>query len=79
MLPALWVVRAVARHVRRLDDYQRLLLLQGLAVGFGLAMVTSLTVGFLGVAGLSLPAAGCITYGAGMLGWAVTGSLAARR
>lgn len=79
VLPALWVVRAVARHVRRVDDYQRLLLLQGLAVGFGIAMVTSLTIGFLGVAGWSLPAAGWITYGAGMLGWAISGGLAARR
>jgi hypothetical protein len=79
VLPALWVVRAVARHVGRIDDYQRLLLLQGLAVGFAIAMVAAITVGFLAIAGLVLPAAGWLIYGAGMLGWAVSGVLARRR
>jgi len=75
VVPALWAVRAVARHVTRIDDYQRLLLLQGLAVGFAVAMVASLTVGFLGVAGLRFEhgSAGWVTYGAGMLGWLVAG------
>ncbi len=71
VLPTLLVVRAVYRHIRRIDDYQRLLLLQGLAVGFALAMVASLTVAFLGVAGLALPSAGWIVYGVGMAGWGV--------
>lgn len=31
VVPAVWIVRAVVRHVRRIDDYQRLLQLQGLA------------------------------------------------
>lgn len=79
VLPALWMVRAVVRHVTRIDDYQRLLLLRGLAVGFAIAMIASLTVGFLGVAGLVLSAAGWIIYGAGMAGWAVSGALARRR
>ncbi len=78
VLPALWVVRAVVRHVGRLDDYQRLLLLQSLAVGFALAMVAALTVGFLGLAGLSLPA-GWVVYVVGMLGWLVAGAVAQRR
>jgi hypothetical protein len=75
VLPALWAVRAVARHVTRIDDYQRLLLLQGLAVGFAVAMVAALTVGFLGIAGLRLEhgSAGWVVYGAGMLGWLVAG------
>jgi hypothetical protein len=48
VVPALWTVRAVLRHVRRIDDYQQLLLLHGLAVGFAIAMIASLTVGFPG-------------------------------
>jgi hypothetical protein len=72
VLPALLVVRAVVRHIRRIDDYQRLLLLEGLAVGFALAMVASVTIGFLGLAGLAVPAAGWIVYGIGMLGWAAS-------
>jgi hypothetical protein len=79
VLPALWVVRAVARHIARIDDYQRLLLLQGLAIGFAIAMVAAITVGFLAIAGLVLPAAGWLIYGAGMLGWACSGVLARRR
>lgn len=71
VLPALLVVRAVLRHVRRLDDYQRLLLLQGLAIGFAVAMVAGLTLGFLGPAGLPVRMAGWVVYAAGMLGWLI--------
>lgn len=81
VLPALWTVRAVVRRVHRIDDYQRLLLLQGLATGFALAMIAALTVGFLGIAGLGLPVAagGWIIYGVGMLGWIVGSAIAGRR
>ncbi len=79
VIPAVWIVRAVVRHLTRSDDYQRLLLLQGLAVGFAVAMIAALTVGFLGVAGLALPAAGWIIYGAGMAGWGIAGTLALKK
>jgi hypothetical protein len=79
VLPTLLVVRASVRHVRRLDEYQRRVMLEGLAVGFALAMVCALTVGMLGVAGLALPMAGWIIYGVGMLGWAIAGGIADRR
>lgn len=78
VVPAVWMVRAVVRHVRRVDDYQRGLLLQGLVVGFAVAMIASLTVGFLGVAGLALPAAGWIIYGAGMMGWALASAFTSK-
>ncbi len=79
VIPALWTVRAVLRHLGRVDDFQRLLLLQGLAVGFGIAMIASVTVGFLGIAGLRLPAAGWVIYGAGMVGWAGGSALVPKR
>jgi len=79
VVPALWTVRAVLRHVRRIDDYQQLLLLHGLAVGFAIAMIASLTVGFLGIAGLPMQGGGWVIYSAGMLGWLVAGLLARRR
>lgn len=79
VLPALLIVRAVVRHLRRIDEYQRELLLQGLSLGFGVAMVTAVTMGFLGIAGLSGFITGWIVYGAGMLGWAVGGAVASRR
>ena len=34
VLPALGVVRAVLRHLHRIDDYQQLVLLRGLGTGF---------------------------------------------
>jgi hypothetical protein len=70
VIPIAWAVRAVVRHVRRIDDHQRELLLQGLAVRFGVAMIAALTAGFLAVAGLMLPAAGWIIFGVGVVGWA---------
>jgi hypothetical protein len=71
VVPALWAVRAVVRQLRRLDEYQRMLQLEAMAVGFGVAMVAAITVGFVGVAGSATLAAGWIIYGAGMLAWLV--------
>jgi|1185.fasta_scaffold1000492_2 hypothetical protein len=79
VVPAAWIVRAVLRHVRRADEYQQLLLLQSLAAGFAVAMLTAITLGFLTAAGLRLESAPWIVYGAGMLGWAFTGIREARR
>lgn len=79
VIPALWTVRAVLRHVHRIDDYQRLLLLQGLGVGFAVAMIAALTLGFLGIAGLAMQGAGWVVYGAGMLGWIIASRLAKKR
>ena len=76
VVPTIWTVRAVGRHVTRIDDYQRLLLLKGLAAGFAVAMIASLTMGFLGIAGLRTPAAGWIIYSAGMLGWLIASARA---
>lgn len=79
VLPALLIVRAVARHLGRIDDFQRLLMLQSLSVGFGTAMAASLTLGFLGIAGLPMLAAGWIVYAVGMGGWIVATVLVRRR
>jgi hypothetical protein len=54
VLPAAWTVHVVLRHVRRVDEYQKLLLLQSLAVGFAVAMLAAITLGFLAIAGLRL-------------------------
>jgi hypothetical protein len=79
VVPAAWIVRAVVRHLRRLDDYQRLLLLQGLGVGFAVAMLTAVTVGFLGIAGLPMMAAGWVVYAAGMAAWLVAAAVTRSR
>lgn len=79
VIPALWIVVAVVRHVRRIDDYQRQILLQGLGGGFAVAMVTSVTLGFLAFAGLTVPGMAWIIYSVGMLGWLVTSQVAKSR
>lgn len=79
VLPALWMVRAVIRQLRRADEYQRLLQLEAMAVGFGVAMVVSLTIGFVGVGGVATRAAGWIVYGAGMAAWGVVATAQGRR
>ncbi|MCZ9884599.1 hypothetical protein [Arthrobacter sp. B2a2-09] len=79
VIPALWIVRAVLRHVRRIDEYQRLLLLQGLGGGFAVSMIASVTMAFLEIAGFRVPGVGWIIYGAGMLGWIITGTVVGRR
>ena len=79
VIPALWIVRVVVRHVRRIDDYQRLLLLQGFAGGFAVAMIVSVTLAFLEIAGLRVSGLGWIIYGAGMFGWIISGTVVGRR
>jgi hypothetical protein len=79
LLPAAWTVRAVLRQVHRVDEYQRLLVLQSLAVAFAMTMLAAITLGFLTIAGLRLADAPWIVVGAGMLGWALTGICVGRR
>ena len=45
VLPMIWIVRALIRHFRRIDDYQRGRLLEGMAVGFAVAMISAITIG----------------------------------
>lgn len=79
VVPALWGIRAVVRHLRRIDEYQRFLQLEAMAAGFGVAMVTAITLGFVGVGGAATRAAGWIVYGAGMGTWALVALVQARR
>ena len=81
VVPAALVVRAVARAVRRPDEYARLLHLGGLAAAFAVTMLACVVLGMLAIAGLPLPVAllPWLPFGAGMLGWAVAAAVAGRR
>jgi len=79
VIPALWGVRAVVRHFRRIDEFQRLVQLEAMAAGFGVAMVTAITVGFVGVGGAATRAAGWIVLGAGMVTWVLVALVRGRR
>lgn len=52
LLPVLGMAVAVMRHVHRVDELQRMLLLRSLAVAFGVAMLIALTIAFLSTAGV---------------------------
>jgi hypothetical protein len=78
-IPAAGVAWAVLRHVRRIDDYQRRILLEGVAMGFALAMLAAITLGLLAAAGLVVPGSAWIIYGIGMVSWAIGSGVASRR
>ena len=70
VVPAIWGMFAIGRHAARIDEMQRSMLLDGVAVGFGVAMLTAVTLGFLTMAGLDANRWGpWLIYSAGMLGW----------
>lgn len=79
LVPLIWAGVAVTRHVRRLDDYQQKLTLQGLCGGFVAAMGAAIAMGLLEAAGLSGRATAWIIFGAGMCGWLVTSVAVSRR
>lgn len=51
MVPVALVLWAIARHVRRMDEFVRLRTLESMAIGSGVAGAFSLTYGFLEIAG----------------------------
>ena len=52
LVPALLIVRAVVRSLRRADEYQRLAQLEALAIGFGTLMMAIFTTGLLQAGGV---------------------------
>lgn len=79
VVPALWGVRAISRHLRRVDEMQRSIQVDAMAAGFGVAMITALTIGFLAMAGLDANRWGpWLIYSSGMLGWLVAATSASR-
>jgi hypothetical protein len=81
VVPAALLVRAVARTVRRADEYARLVHLGNLAAAFGVTVLACVLLGMLTIAGLPLPVAllPWLPFGAGLLGWAVAAAVTARR
>lgn len=76
----LWVVRAVARHLGRIDEYQQRQLLQGIGIAFAATMIAAISAGLLGIAGLNMSFAGLLVFGVGMTSWVIAAAtLAARR
>jgi hypothetical protein len=68
--PALWLVWAQLRSLRRADEYQRMVQLEAMAIGFATVIVLSMAGGPLDAAGIGDPAQSLqVTFIAGTLSW----------
>ena len=79
VLPMAWIAVAVLRHLRRLDEYQRIRTLGGLGAGFAVAMLASIALGILQSAGLELEGSGFWIYALGMATWGISAAVTSRR
>lgn len=79
LLPALWIAVAVARHVRRVDEFQRGLVLRSCAVGFSVAMLLAVAVALVGGAGIDTRHSEWIVFLGGMSAWGITLAISSMR
>ncbi|MBS1905265.1 MAG: hypothetical protein JST33_01595 [Actinobacteria bacterium] len=70
-----WMVVVTVLRVRQMDEYQVKLFFPGVAVGFIVAMLASVTFGVLSSAGVTVPNGGWLICVAGVLSWQVTNLL----
>lgn len=70
MVPALWLVWAKLRSLRRADELQRIVQLEAMSIGFGATLLLALLGGLLDAAGIGDPRQSLqITFIGGMLAW----------
>lgn len=70
LVPALWLMWTQLRSLRRADEYQRVVQLEAMAVGFGAVLLLSFVGGLLDAAGLGNPAQSLqVTFIGGVLVW----------
>lgn len=70
LLPAGWLVWAQLRSLRRADEYQRIVQLEAMAIGFGTVIVLSLAGGLLDAAGIGDSRQSLqVTFILGILSW----------
>lgn len=72
MIPAGFAVAAVVRHIARVDEMQRQIVVSGMSLGFGVAVASAATFGFLQMAGLDTQRWGpWAIFGLAMLAWVI--------
>ncbi|QIM16459.1 hypothetical protein G7067_08565 [Leucobacter insecticola] len=71
VLPMIWVLISVVRHLKRIDERDKTTTLQSMSVGFGASMLAAVTVGFLGFAGFDGIFLPWIVFIIGMMAWLV--------
>ncbi|MEM7272226.1 MAG: hypothetical protein AAF547_04010 [Actinomycetota bacterium] len=69
VLPMIGVAVALYRATQRADEYGRIVMLESMALGFGVSMIVAMAVGFLGTIGVAWTFSGWIVFGAGMTTW----------
>ena len=72
LVPVLWIVIALTRHIRRIDELQRGIAQLSLAIAFGAAMLIALTVAFLSTAGIAVSFPEWWVFIGGMGVWGIT-------
>lgn len=79
LVPLLWSAAAVVRHLRRVDELQRRMVVDALAWGFGVAMVTAIGAALVRSAGVAVGDVEWAVFLAGMLGFAAAAAIGSAR
>lgn len=69
MLPMIGVAVALYRATQRADEYGRIVMLECMALGFGVSMIVSMALAFLGIIGVAWTFGGWLVFGAGTTTW----------
>ncbi len=69
VLPMIGVAIALYRATQRSDEYGRIVMLECMALGFGVSMIAAMAVGFLGMIDVAWTYGGWLVFGAGMTTW----------
>jgi hypothetical protein len=70
LVPAVWLMWVQLRGLRRADEYQRVMQLEAMAIGFGAAIMLSLAGSLLDGAGMGDPRQSLqVTFTVGVLAW----------
>lgn len=72
IIPVLWMVIALVRHVHRIDELQRGIVQLSLAIAFGATMLIALTIAFLSTAGITVSYPEWWVFVGGMGVWGTT-------
>ncbi len=72
VVPMIGVAIALYRAVQRSDEYGRVVMLECMAIGFGVSMIVAMSLGFLGGIGVAWTYGGWLVFGAGMTAWSGT-------
>lgn len=79
LAPMVWVAFALVGHLRSVDEMQRQLIINSLAIGFGASIFVALALGMVRMGGVSVPMPEWVIFVAGMSAWGVTATVLSLR